>query len=368
MNINEKEIIRMIRENPYISQNEMAEALQLSRSAVAVYISNMMKKGIILGKAYIIKDNYRIVCVGGATVDRKAIPKDKIVFGTSNPVFYHRFPGGVARNVAENLGRLGCNTTLITCVGDDEQGNWLLNYTREANVDVSQSLRLNNYNTGSYTIISDSDGKLLLGLDDLHLYESLSLDMFEKRWNHMSSADLLFLDFNYPVHITAEVIQRAQSEGIRVCTTIASSTRTDLVPSRLDGIYLLCTNNFEAAELLGYPVETEQDIRTACHDLQQQKGVLNILMNMREKGIYLYTEDQQFHWIKQPTEEVLDWTGNRDAFMAGVILGLKEQYDLVTACEYGAVMSMITISDYSTVNTNITLSQLEEGYKKYFGS
>jgi pseudouridine kinase len=366
MNINDKEILRMIRENPYITQNEMADKLQLSRSAVAVYISNMMKKGIILGKAYIVKDSYRIVCVGGATVDRKAVPKKKIIFGTSNPVSYHRFPGGVARNVAENLGRLGCNISLITSVGDDEQGNWLLDYTRQANVDVSQSLRLNNYNTGSYTIISDSDGNLLLGLDDLHLYESLTLDMFDKRWNFMSSADLLFLDFNYPINITTEFIRKAHSEGIRVCATVVSSTRTELVPISLEGIYLLCTNNLEAAVILGYKVEDREDFRKACHDLQQQKGAQNIVMNLRDKGIYLYTEDQQFHWIDQPMENTVDWTGNRDAFMAGVIYGLMDQLDLVKACEYGAIMSMITISDYSTVNANITLSQLEGLHQRYF--
>ncbi|KIL43074.1 PfkB family carbohydrate kinase [Jeotgalibacillus campisalis] len=365
MNKKEKEILRLITENPYISQNDLADKLGLSRSAVAVYISNMMKKGIILGKAYIIKDSQRIVCVGGATVDRKAVPKHKIKFGTSNPVYYHRFPGGVARNVAENLGRLNCNTSLITCVGDDEQGSWLLDHTKTAGVDVSQSLRLNNYNTGSYTIISDKNGMLLLGLDDLNLYEYLTVDLLEKRWNYMSSADMIFLDFNFPIEISEQIIHKARMEGIRLCATVVSSTRTELVPSSLNGVYLLCTNDIEASSLLGYDVNEKDMIQDACRKLQQ-RGAENIAMNLRDKGSYLFTEDQQFHWIPQPVEKTADWTGNRDAFMAGVIYGLTQQLELRVACEYGSIMSMITIRDFATVNTNFNVKELEALHKNYF--
>lgn len=43
----EAEIYKIIRDNPMISQNEIAQRLGITRSAVSVYLNNMTKKGIL---------------------------------------------------------------------------------------------------------------------------------------------------------------------------------------------------------------------------------------------------------------------------------------------------------------------------------
>ena len=43
----ERQILRWIEENPLISQQELAELGNITRSSVAVHISNLMKKGLI---------------------------------------------------------------------------------------------------------------------------------------------------------------------------------------------------------------------------------------------------------------------------------------------------------------------------------
>ena len=45
----ERQILRWIEENPLISQQELAELGNITRSSVAVHISNLMKKGLIQG-------------------------------------------------------------------------------------------------------------------------------------------------------------------------------------------------------------------------------------------------------------------------------------------------------------------------------
>ena len=46
----ERELLNWIAENPLISQQELAEKAGITRSSVAVHISNLMKKGYIAGK------------------------------------------------------------------------------------------------------------------------------------------------------------------------------------------------------------------------------------------------------------------------------------------------------------------------------
>ena len=50
----EKEILNILIEDPMVSQQELADKLNITRSSVAVHITNLMKKGHIKGKGYII--------------------------------------------------------------------------------------------------------------------------------------------------------------------------------------------------------------------------------------------------------------------------------------------------------------------------
>ena len=60
-----------------------------------------------------------VVVVGGAVLDQKLRTRDAPVLGTSNPGVSEAGVGGVGRNIAENLARLGTSTVLVAPVGDD---------------------------------------------------------------------------------------------------------------------------------------------------------------------------------------------------------------------------------------------------------
>ena len=69
-------------------------------------ISGLIKKKYILGKAYIVNEEDSIICIGAANVDRKFYCDTDLQSMTSNPVKSTKSIGGVARNIAENLGDL----------------------------------------------------------------------------------------------------------------------------------------------------------------------------------------------------------------------------------------------------------------------
>ena len=55
----ERQILNWIEADPMISQQELAERAGITRSSVAVHISNLMKKGCIAGKGYIVTRSRR---------------------------------------------------------------------------------------------------------------------------------------------------------------------------------------------------------------------------------------------------------------------------------------------------------------------
>ncbi len=52
----ERELLEWIEQDPLISQQELAARVNITRSSVAVHISNLTKKGFIKGRGYILGD------------------------------------------------------------------------------------------------------------------------------------------------------------------------------------------------------------------------------------------------------------------------------------------------------------------------
>ena len=81
----ERQLLRWIEENPLISQQELADKAGITRSSVAVHISNLMKKGYIVGKGYIVHTAPYAVVIGGVNMDIGGRPAHKLVAQDSNP-------------------------------------------------------------------------------------------------------------------------------------------------------------------------------------------------------------------------------------------------------------------------------------------
>ncbi len=65
----EQQILDWITEDPMISQEALAERAGITRSSVAVHISNLMKKGHIVGRGYILPAGGYVVVAGAVNVD-----------------------------------------------------------------------------------------------------------------------------------------------------------------------------------------------------------------------------------------------------------------------------------------------------------
>ena len=105
-----------------------------------------------------------VVCIGGVVADRVVTLHAPPVQGTSNPGAVVSSPGGVARNVAENLGRLGYRPSLVSVIGDDTVGTSLVSSVRAAGVDARGVRTVPSEATAEYLAILAPDGELVLGV------------------------------------------------------------------------------------------------------------------------------------------------------------------------------------------------------------
>jgi pseudouridine kinase len=361
----EKQILHYIKMNPFISQQELSSKVGLSRPAVANYIANLTRRGEIKGRGYILRDESQIVCIGGANTDRKARTDHKVRLYSSNPVKITEACGGVARNFAENLSRLGVNTSLIACVGDDREGNWILNETKSHGVDVSQVWVLPAERTGTYTTLLDIDGESIVSMADMNIYEKITTSMFEEKWSHIAASQAVFLDTNLPKECINYVIKRCRDVNIPLYIDPVSSAKAQKLPLRLDGVELLLPNREEAEILAETKIDSINDCQIACEKIRK-RGVENVIIKLGDQGVYYFSDEESGHLSPVKTD-VVDVTGAGEAFASCVINGLMNEESLFRACQLGLAGAALTIQTEESISSFLKPEKLDEIVKNFQG-
>ena len=158
----ERQILRWIEENPLISQQELADKAGIARSSVAVHISNLMKKGHIAGKGYIVSSAPYAVVVGGVNMDIGGVSAGPLVPADSNPGAVRMSLGGVGRNIAHNMALLGVDTRLLTAFGADRYAQRIANQ-QSVQTAFAPAIFV-------HKILPAAFGVLILYLSCIHLY------------------------------------------------------------------------------------------------------------------------------------------------------------------------------------------------------
>ena len=353
------QLYELIRANPFISQQDLAVQLRLSRSAVAGYIAGLIRDRRLLGRAYVLPDNRPIVCLGAANLDRKLRSNATLKMGTSNPARQDESFGGVARNIAENLARLATPVSLITVIGDDSSGKSLLEHAEKAGIDTRGTLRLQGICTGTYTAVLDDHGEMMLALADMALYDSLTPEFLATRQPQRAVAALTVADMNLPIETLQALLADARRDAIALVMVAVSQPKMAHLPQNLHGLRLLILNQGELETRVGRALPTEADLLAACRETQAQ-GAQDVIVTRGGTGV-VYTTPQGIAHLDAPHAHIIDVTGAGDAFSAGVCWSMFHgSDDLQLACRRGLRLSAMTLECEETVCPYLTADILSE--------
>lgn len=360
----ERELLSLIQESPLASPEELARRLGTTRTSVNVHVSNLVKKGALLGRGYILpspEQSGRVVVVGGANIDLKVRTLDRAIPATSNPGVASQAPGGVGRNVAENLARLGVATTLISAVGLDDLGDALLRDTAEAGVDVHHVLRVPGASTGTYTAVLDSTGDLLVAVAAMQVIDALDATVLRRRRAAFHGADWVVADGNLSAASVLEVLTLAADAGARVVYEPVSVPKAAHLLAALDaGLapYAATPNLDELAALVGRTVpDAKPAIRRAALDLHE-RGIELVWIRRGAKGSLLSTAEHM-HTLASLPATVVDVTGAGDSMLGAFLAGLVHGYTPDQAARLGHAAAALTVANTATVVPDLTLEALE---------
>ncbi len=299
-----------------------------------------------------------VVVVGSAGVDIVGRPATFLQMGTSNPGTLRMSSGGVARNVAENLARLGLETHLITAVGADVEGQSVLNRTAEAGVHVEHALVLRDQKTSSYLAILDEAGSLYLALDDMRPVDSVTSAHLRACRSLVEDAAAVFVDANLSPKALETIIGMAVRAEVPVAADPTSVNLALRFEPHLRDLWLLTPNESEAAILCPHPVphaDLNQAIDAARHLVS--RGVQIAVISMAEFGIG-YASAESSGFVPAVQTEILDPTGAGDALTAAVMFALLNDIPLDEAIRLGAAAAALTLRTPGSVASNLSLELL----------
>ncbi len=298
-----------------------------------------------------------ILVIGASSLDVKGRTLEPLVLRTPNQGRIRSSRGGVGRNIAENLARLGVPTILLTAVGDDETGRRLLAQTAQSGVDVSHALVAPDGRTGSYVAILDHRGALDVAIYDMLISEQITPRYLNERRRLFQDAALVVIDANLPLATLKTIFRLAHKYRVPVC---ADPTSTNLAPRLqpyLKQLHMCTPNQAEAQALLGgEPIDGRDDAIAAAQQLVAQ-GVKIAVITLSAMGVCYATSSESGH-VPALAIDVVDLTGAGDALSAATIFGLLEHMPVHEAIRLGVSAAALTLQSRETVCQELCLEKL----------
>ena len=286
-----------------------------------------------------------VLCVGAAIVDIPLRPVSRQIFDSeSYPLDQIRMTiGGDAINEAAIITRLGHRVALMSLVGDDPAGHYILDFCRENGVDAS-GVRVDPQVETSINIgLVAEDGERTFVTNRNGSLWKMTADHVD--CGRFAGARLLSLAsiFNHPLldgKALVKIFQAAKQAGLTICA--------DMIKPRLGETLV------DVSEALSYvdyffPNYEEACLLTGKRELEDvaavflDAGVKTVVIKTGKKGCFIRTRETALSVPTYNKIRAIDTIGAGDNFVSGFISGLLEGMSLEQCAQLGNATATVSV-------------------------
>lgn len=206
LTLREQEIINILKKNPLIAQDDLAKILGITRSSVAVHISNLMKKGIILGKGYVFNEQGSVAILGECFLEIFINQGEGL--DTSIDIKYR----GVPIELSSVFGSFGIKPHVITFIGNDAIGEQFQNQLENLDINLSNIYKHPQKRTNRLVYVND----------EITYAENMEWEEYQKiisarEWA-LYNCDWLISEFKFVEEIYLRSVNKKEEELPNFCT------------------------------------------------------------------------------------------------------------------------------------------------------
>ncbi|MDI9369363.1 MAG: kinase [Synergistaceae bacterium] len=295
----------------------------------------------------------RVVVVGAANLDILGFTDAVLVARDSNPGRVENRPGGVGRNIAENLARLGVPVSLVTALGDDAGGSAIRASCGLAGVGLEHSLVLPGRSSSVYMAIMDEGGDMALALSDMSILDELTAEHLDECAPLLSGAALAVAD----ACLSEAALARLLDLCPRVFVDPVSVGKCRRMESLLGRFHCVKMNRLEASCLSGVAINSDGGLEEAARRILA-RGVRKVYITLGAEGAF-YASPEECGTVPAVAVSPVNATGAGDAFTAAVVYGELCGWGMERSARFASCASALTLASAGAVSELMSVSAVE---------
>jgi len=311
-----------------------------------------------------------LLALGTAALDIKARLTRAPLPTTDVPGQITLKPGGVARNIAENLARLDVPIVFAGIMGDDPQARVLIELSRAAGLRVQPLTRSAPAHddllrlklpavlpTATLNVTLGPDGRQIAGAfsgDILDAFQPGDLDQVR---DLIESAPIIISDGGLPADVLLRLRDMLPEDAFFYGNPSSVALAPRLIPL-LDRLDLITCNHLEAQVLTQTKIDSPAKLISAALILVKQ-GVRRAVVTFGSRGLAYADEERSLYQPARPAR-LVDATGAGDALAAALIEALLRDEPIGLCLQRSLAAAALTCESEDTVAPFMSLAALEQ--------
>lgn len=308
------------------------------------------REGPVFDRQARLRTEAPVFVIGAVNMDLAGTPTNPLREGDSNPGHITLTPGGVGRNIAENLRLLGRKVSLITIMGNDPYAEMIREHCLKAGIDLQYSFTDTQERTSAYLCINGQDGDLNVAVSDMSICDRLTPDKLEPLLPVLNHGSMVIADANLPEETLAWI---AGHITVPMAADPVSVSKAPRIKPLLSRLTLLKPNVPEAELLTGITIGEDADLPRAA-DALHRLGVRRVYISLGGRGVW--ADDAREGGVLLPCipGPVVNSSGCGDAFVAAAADAYLSGLNTMQAADRALAASAICAEDSAAVSPKLS--------------
>ncbi|MBQ9063933.1 MAG: ribokinase [Blautia sp.] len=298
----------------------------------------MRSKVLVVGSM-----NYDIILKAGRLPEQgETMPVDGCTFAA----------GGKGANQAVQAAKLGVETYMVGCVGNDPMGDFLFNSAEKYGLHT-EHIRRSEGPSGLGVVHALENGSVHASIvrganfeitrEDIDAVETL-----------LDDTGLVILQMEIPLEINRYVIDRAKAHGCKVLLNAAPAEPFE--KEYLQKCDILVVNEVEAAFYAGRTAGNLEEGCAMAKEMAAEYGN-TVVITMGSEGAVV-SDGSRAEAIPSMKVKAVETTGAGDSFIGGIAYSMINGMDIFEAGRFATKCSAVTVTRAGAQNSMPTLAEV----------
>ena len=313
------------------------------------------REGPVFDRSTLLREEAPVYVIGAANMDLTGTPDSMLRTGDSNPGRITMTPGGVGRNIAENLRLLGRKVSLITITGEDTYAGVIREHCLNAGVDMQYSFTDPLGRTSAYLCITEENGDLNVAVSDMAICDGITPERIAPLLPVLNRGSMVIADANLPEE-TLDWIGR--NVTVPLAADPVSVAKAPRLKGLLSRLTLLKPNIPEAELLTGMKISGDGDLPRAA-DALHRLGVKRVYLSLGARGVWADDMREGGELIPCAPGVIVNTTGCGDAFVAAAADAFLNGLGTMESARRALAASAICAGDTAAVSKSLTAETID---------